>query len=207
MSQYGFYFNGSRCTGCKTCTMACKDYHDLGADVSLRNVMEYAGGAWTQDEVSGLWGNTVFAYYVSVACNHCDNPACLSACPQGAISKDPDTGFVTRDEEACIGCGACVTACPYDAPRVDEEKGKSVKCDGCASRVAAGLQPVCVEACPLRALEFGDIEDLRAKYGDVADLAPLPDSSETGPNLVVGVPAHGLPAEGVEGSLANEREL
>ena len=137
MSQYGFYFNGSRCTGCKTCTMACKDYHDLGADVSLRNVMEYAGGAWTQDEASGLWGNTVFAYYVSVACNHCDNPACLAACPQGAISKDPNTGLVTRDEEACIGCGACVTACPYDAPRVDEEKGKSVKCDGCASRVAA----------------------------------------------------------------------
>ena len=90
-------------------------------------------------------------------------PACVANCPQGALEKDADTGLVSRDEEKCIGCGTCVKSCPYEVPVVDTETMKSVKCDGCAARVAEGKMPICVDACPLRALEFGDIEELRSR--------------------------------------------
>lgn len=204
MTQYGFYFNGQRCTGCKTCVMACKDKNDLAETINFRNVLECGGGTWTRAD-DGTWGTDTFAYNVSVACNHCDMPACLGKCPQEALTKDDETGAVLRDEEKCIGCGTCVAACPYGAPKVDAEKGKSVKCDMCHDRVAAGQMPVCVEACPLRALDFGDIDELREKYGDVADLAPLPDSSETSPNLVLTAPA--CAANAASGELLNEREI
>ena len=115
-----FIFDGKRCTGCKTCVLACKDNKDLSAEISFRKVYEYGGGTWSQSD--GLWSNDAFGYYVSVACNHCDSPACMAKCPQGAISKDPDTGIVNNDPEKCIGCGTCAIACPYSAPKVDEEK-------------------------------------------------------------------------------------
>ena len=205
MTQYGFHFDGKRCTGCKTCVLACKDNKDLSPEVSLRKVCEYGGGSWSQE--AGLWSNDVFTYYVSVACNHCDNPLCMAKCPQAAISKDPDTGAVTRDVEKCIGCGTCSMTCPYGAPKVDAEQKKSIKCDMCVDRVAEGKQPICVESCPLRALDFGDIEKLRAKYGDEASIAPLPDASETGPNLVITAPVVAKPAGDTTGAILNEREI
>lgn len=206
MPQYGFHFDGQRCTGCKTCVLACKDYHDLAPEVSLRTVFEYVGGAWEQG-AGGLWGNDVYSYFVSVACNHCDEPACLTACPQQAIAKDPETGLVTRDIDACIGCGACAAACPYGAPRVDTSIGKSVKCDGCASRVAAGEAPVCVASCPLRALDFGPIDELRERYGEVAGVAPLPDAAQTQPNLVITEPRHAQAVGDESGTIGNLREI
>ncbi len=201
---YGFYFNGQRCTGCKTCVMACKDKNDLAENINFRNVLEYGGGTWEKG-ADGCWGTNTFAYNVSIACNHCDMPMCMAQCPQGAIEKDADTGEVRSDPEKCIGCGTCATTCPYGAPKVDMEQMKSVKCNMCADRVEAGQKPICVEACPLRALDFGDIDELRATYGDVADLAPLPDSSETSPNLVITAPAQAAAAPA--GELLNEREI
>ena len=99
--------------------------------------------------------------------------------------KDAETGLVSSNPEVCIGCGTCVQSCPYEVPKLDTENSLCVKCDGCKDRVLAGERPMCVDSCPLRALDFGDIEELRQQYGDVADIAPLPDSSLTGPNLVV----------------------
>ncbi len=206
MAQYGFHFNGSRCTGCKTCMLACKDYYNLSNEIAFRKVYEYGGGAWQQD-AQGAWTCDSFTYYVSISCNHCDNPMCLGKCPQGAISKDDETGIVSSDPEKCIGCGTCVTACPYGAPTVDEEQKKSVKCTQCGDRVAEGKQPICVEACPVRALDFGEIEDLRAKYGDVAEIAPLPEASLTKPNLVITAPAQAKPANDTTGTVENEVEL
>lgn len=206
MTQYGFYFDSSRCTGCKTCELACKDYNDLGTDILFRRVYDYEGGVWTQDD-QGAWTSTAFVYHVSDACNHCDNPACFANCPQGAIEKDSETGLVRINEEKCIGCGTCGEACSYDAPRLDSDLGKSRKCDGCFDRVKEGEQPVCVEACLMRALEFGDIEDLRAKHGDLAQLLPLPDPAETAPNLVLNTcPAAEAPDAG-SGFVANELEV
>ncbi len=89
------------------------------------------------------------------------------------------------DEKKCIGCGACAQACPYGAPVLDETAHKMHKCDVCADRLVQGLRPICVEACPQRAIEFGEISELRKKYGDNADIAPLPSSSLTKPSLVI----------------------
>lgn len=204
---YGFYFDNARCTGCKTCQMACKDYHDLAPEMTFRTVYDYEGGTW-EDAGDGTFTTDTFAYHVSVACNHCDMPACMAQCPQGAISKDEKTGLVTRDEEKCIGCGTCAKACPYGAPKVDEDAKKSVKCDACESRVAAGLAPVCVEACPLRALEFGEVDELKSAHPDaVAGIAPLPDPSITTPNLLINAcPAAKEPGDET-GMIANEKEV
>lgn len=205
MTQYGFYFDSARCTGCKTCVLACKDFNNLDTSLLFRKVYDIEGGDWTQDD-KGAWVTNGYVYHVSLACNHCDAPACVAVCPSGAATKSEETGFVTSDSEVCIGCGSCTTACPYDAPKLDRERSVSVKCDGCASRVGEGLAPICVEACPLRALEFGEIEALRSTYGDVADVYPLPPSSDTGPNLVLGQPdvASGLMTAG---KVANDSEL
>ena len=85
-------------------------------------------------------------------------PICLANCPQGAISKDEETGAVISDSELCIGCGTCVTSCPYGAPSVDAEQGKSIKCDMCKDRVVEGKKPICVEPARCRALDFGEID-------------------------------------------------
>ncbi|MBI3310178.1 MAG: 4Fe-4S binding protein, partial [Serratia liquefaciens] len=77
--QYGFFIDSSRCTGCKTCELACKDYKNLTPDVSFRRIYEYAGGDWFQD--GDGWQQNVFAYYLSIACNHCEDPACTKVCP------------------------------------------------------------------------------------------------------------------------------
>ncbi|MDI5422565.1 dimethylsulfoxide reductase subunit B, partial [Salmonella enterica subsp. enterica serovar Kentucky] len=148
-TQYGFFIDSSRCTGCKTCELACKDYKDLTPDVSFRRIYEYAGGDWQED--NGVWHQNVFAYYLSISCNHCEDPACTKVCPSGAMHKRDD-GFVVVNEEVCIGCRYCHMACPYGAPQYNAAKGHMTKCDGCYDRVAEGKKPICVESCPLRAL-------------------------------------------------------
>ena len=206
--QDGFYFNGRRCTGCKTCVLACKDLHDLPSSIAFRQVYEYGGGSWWR-QPDGTVTQDTFCYYVSVACNHCGNPACVRVCPTGAMHKD-ERGLVSVDAARCIGCGYCALSCPYRAPKVDRDAGRSVKCDGCTRRVAEGGAPVCVEACPLRALDFGPIDELREKYGAVADVPPLPDATATSPNLVLTPPA---PAQAdpdrvrAEGRVLNIREI
>ncbi|HHU7423255.1 TPA: dimethylsulfoxide reductase iron-sulfur subunit DmsB, partial [Escherichia coli] len=180
-TQYGFFIDSSRCTGCKTCELACKDYKDLTPEVSFRRIYEYAGGDWQED--NGVWHQNVFAYYLSISCNHCEDPACTKVCPSGAMHKRED-GFVVVDEDVCIGCRYCHMACPYGAPQYNETKGHMTKCDGCYDRVAEGKKPICVESCPLRALDFGPIDELRKKHGDLAAVAPLPRAHFTKPNIV-----------------------
>ena len=125
------------------------------------------------------------------------------------MHKD-ERGLVSVDAARCIGCGYCALSCPYRAPKVDRDAGRSVKCDGCTRRVAEGGAPVCVEACPLRALDFGPIDELREKYGAVADVPPLPDATATSPNPVLTPPA---PAQAdpdrvrAEGRVLNIREI
>jgi dimethylsulfoxide reductase, chain B len=205
MKQYGFYFDSERCTGCKTCELACKDYKDLGTDVNFRRIYEYTGGNWSQ-LADGCWHQDVFAYYMSISCNHCSAPACTKVCPTGAMHKNED-GFVIVNEEICIGCRYCHMACPYDAPQYDAQKGHMTKCDGCYSRVKAGQKPICVDACPLRALDFAPIDELRVKYGDQASIAPLPPADITYPNLVVKPNKNSRPSGDTSGFLGNPREV
>nr|EFV8729252.1 dimethylsulfoxide reductase, chain B [Shigella sonnei] len=198
-TQYGFFIDSSRCTGCKTCELACKDYKDLTPEVSFRRIYEYAGGDWQED--NGVWHQNVFAYYLSISCNHCEDPACTKVCPSGAMHKRED-GFVVVDEDVCIGCRYCHMACPYGAPQYNETKGHMTKCDGCYDRVAEGKKPICVESCPLRALDFGPIDELRKKHGDLAAVAPLPRAHFTKPNIVIKPNANSRPTGDTTGYLA-----
>jgi anaerobic dimethyl sulfoxide reductase subunit B (iron-sulfur subunit) len=154
--QIVFCFDQSRCSGCYTCVVACKDWYDIPAGpIFLRRVIIEEKGKYPEVTVS----------YLSTACHHCDEPACILACPAEAISKREIDGIVIVDEELCLGgekCGrSCLIACPYGAPQFGEEpNAKMQKCDFCLERLENGKEPICVEACPMRALEAeiqGDI--------------------------------------------------
>lgn len=203
--RHAFHFDGTRCTGCKTCALACKDYNGLTSDFAYRQVYEYGGGSWTQDD-SGCWTTDSFVYYISISCNHCLDAACMKACPTKAMHLS-EAGFVCVDQTRCIGCGYCVLTCPYHAPKLDDNLGHSVKCDGCESRVIDGQVPVCVQACPQRALEFELYEVLFGKLGSGDEVAPLPSVSVTTPSLIVTAPHNGKPVDSDEGTVLNLSEI
>ena len=98
-------------------------------------------------------GETVKAAYASLACMHCDDAPCIPACPSGCLKKDESTGFTVYDNDNCIGCHSCAMACPFGVPTFNGE-GKMEKCDGCAVRVAHGMEPACVRVCPTGALRL-----------------------------------------------------
>lgn len=176
MNQVGFYYNQSACIGCRACQVACKDRNDISDRTALRCVTSYETGEFPK----------VGVYHFAAACNHCANPACVSNCPTGAMYKSED-GSVLHDDDVCIGCKTCVNSCPYGAPQYSEEKNLVMKCDSCKALRGVGMNPVCVDACPMRALEFGDIDKLREEHGmDAVDSLPcLPDSSTTTPSLLI----------------------
>ncbi len=185
MTQYGFFFDSTRCTGCHTCELACKDYHDLPQTVTFRRVYDCEGGA-TTEAADGTVTTEAFAYHVSTACNHCANPGCIAATGNdGTIVKDEGTGLVLIVDAGKIADPqAVIDTCPYGVPVIDPDSGLLIKCDGCYDRVKEGLEPICVQACPLRALEFGDIEELAAKHAGATDtIAPLADPSLTQPSV------------------------
>jgi anaerobic dimethyl sulfoxide reductase subunit B (iron-sulfur subunit) len=205
MKQLGFYIDSSKCTGCKTCQISCKDLHNHQVGVNFRRVYEYAGGNWRQE--GKAWRQQVFAYYVSVACNHCANPVCVKVCEPKALTKRSDNGLVILDEAQCTACKACAQACPYGAPQFDENRKKMTKCDACFDRVIAGGKPVCVESCPQRAIDFGELEQLKNKYPVGQHIAPLPDPSWTTPSLLVHSGHTARPVGDKKGSVQNPKEV
>lgn len=185
--QLGFYFDASACNGCKACVIACKSKNELPVGINFRRVVEYGGGSWIRHphRKELMLPSNIFAYAISSACMHCQEPLCVRACPAGGMHKRDSDGVVMVDEDKCIGCRYCQWACPYGAPQFDEESGKVVKCDFCADLLDQGEKPYCVAACVMRALDFGELDELRAKYGDVDAIEPLPPSHITQPSLVI----------------------
>ncbi len=169
----------TRCTGCFTCCIACKDWHDTPAGparwIKIRTVEE------------GTFPN-VFVAHLSSPCYHCEEPACMENCPVGAISKRAEDGVVVVDRSVCLGeseCSACKDACLYDAPQFgDGEDDTMQKCDFCLERWEEGRKPVCVDACPMRAMDAGPIEELKEKYGDATEAAGFLFSGEMKPSVV-----------------------
>lgn len=173
----GFYFDMASCIGCKTCQVACKDKNDLPMGNLFRQVHSYEVGSYPQ----------VQAYHWSAACNHCEEPACVNNCPTGAMYKSEE-GPVLHDDTLCIGCQTCVNSCPYSVPQYIEETGKAGKCDSCVAFRKNGKNPVCVDACVMRCLDFGDLDELREKYKDqdlVNELPAMPGAAMTNPNILI----------------------
>lgn len=170
----GFFIDNKGCTGCRTCSVACAIGRKTNDAVFMRTV---------HDIVSD---KPAARSFLSIACNHCESPACFAACSQGAIVKDED-GIVYIDDEKCIACRACEKACPYGAPRYDEAANKVRKCNLCRDRLAEGDLPLCVEACPGANLAAGEVDELsRAHPGCVQDIeGVLPPSSTTGPSILI----------------------
>ena len=177
--QLGFYIDQSRCTGCYTCVVACKDWHDIPAGpVNWRRVVTAERGKYPN----------VFVAFISLSCLHCAQPACLSVCPVDAISKRREDCIVVVNQEACLGkqaCGLCKQACPYEAPQFGAEDDAVVqKCDLCLDRWQEGKQPVCVAACPMRALDAGPLDELEAKYGTLKDVEGFTWDEKNRPSVV-----------------------
>jgi anaerobic dimethyl sulfoxide reductase subunit B (iron-sulfur subunit) len=177
MTQHGFYFDQSRCTGCQTCSVACKNYHGLppGPLKQLR-VYQYEKGSFPDVCLHTHW----------VPCYHCEKPACVEACPSEAVRKEGRFGAVLIDEDRCDGCRLCYDACPYGAPVFESDDPGDVarKCTMCVDRLVRGEKPLCVLACPLRALDFGPLNELAENYGTLRDLEDLPGSRTTKPSIV-----------------------
>ena len=175
MEKLAFYYDAALCIGCRACQVACKEKNKLATGDFFRRVEAIE---------ADFDGNRKWMFY-SGACAHCSDPACVGACPTGAMYIAED-GTVQHRDDLCIGCGRCVHSCPYGAVTLDKYTGYAAKCDSCAQRRAEGREPACVEACPMRALKFGNINELREKYGDHgAELPFLPSPEVTHPNLMI----------------------
>ena len=148
--RYGFVIDVARCIDCRACLVACS----VENNVPMNHTR-----IWVKDlGVQGAFPDLQRSF-VPYNCMHCDNPPCIEVCVSGATYKQADTGLVLVDQEACIGCGYCVEACPYDARYLDEKRGVVDKCTGCVQRVETGQQPACVTTCLGGARMFGDLND------------------------------------------------
>lgn len=203
-ANYGFYFDQTVCNGCRACQIACKDKHDTPVGVNWRRVVEYSGGSWQQS--GDTMNPSVFSYYTSIACNHCEDAICMQVCPTTAMSRRED-GTVFVDPGKCVGCRYCEWACAYGAPQFNAEVGQMTKCDLCYDYRSQGQDPACVEACPTRALDWGPIEDLRSVYGTENGTAPLPDPTIMKPRLVINPHRDAQRWNSATGSISNPEEI
>lgn len=154
----------SKCIGCKACQTACMEWNDLRDEVGT-----VAAGVYDNptDLTAQSWTVMRFSEYENEAsgnlewlirkdgCMHCEDPGCLKACPSPGAIVQYANGIVDFQEENCIGCGYCITGCPFDVPRISKKDNKAYKCTLCSDRVAVGQEPACVKTCPTGAIQFG----------------------------------------------------
>jgi Fe-S-cluster-containing dehydrogenase component len=174
----GMFYDSSICIGCKACQHACKENNDMPAENTIRPP-DMIDNVWDNPvDLSGKTLEIIKAYrngtgeeknsetngfaFVKRNCMHCVDPACVSACPVSALRKDPKTGVVTYNKNACIGCRYCQMACPFNIPKMEWDKPfpQIRKCQFCSHRFAEGKYSACCEFCPTGASIFGPAKDL-----------------------------------------------
>lgn len=143
------------CMGCKSCEIACAVEHSKTKSI-------YTAPFETPPPIARIRILAVDNYYVPMRCQHCKDAPCMAVCPTSAISRTED-GFVVLNQQKCIGCLMCATACPFGHPKIDSYTRTVVKCDFCYERIHKGVLPACVEACPTSALRFGTLDELMEK--------------------------------------------
>jgi len=168
----------SKCIGCKACQVACMEWNDLRDEVGdnfgvYDNPRDLTDQSWTLmrfSEVEVQAGKLEWLIRKD-GCMHCADPGCLKACPSPGAIVQYANGIVDFHQENCIGCGYCITGCPFDIPRISKKDSKVYKCTLCSDRVAVGMAPACVKTCPTGAIVFGSKEDMiHHAEGRIADL-------------------------------------
>jgi Fe-S-cluster-containing dehydrogenase component/formate-dependent nitrite reductase membrane component NrfD len=146
--NYGFVIDTRRCIGCHACSTACKSENEVPLGVHR---------TWVKYVEHGSYPDVTRSFQVT-RCNHCENPPCARICPVTAMYQRSD-GIVEFNKDACIGCKACMQACPYDAIHIDPDSGTAAKCHYCSHRVELAMEPACVVVCPTHAIIAGDMDD------------------------------------------------
>jgi formate dehydrogenase iron-sulfur subunit len=198
----------SRCIGCKACQAACMEWNDLRDPVGLNegfytNPPDLTDQTWNlmrfyEEQIEG----SLQWLILKDQCMHCSDPGCLKACPAPGAIVQYSNGIVDFHQEDCIGCGYCISGCPFNIPRLRKEDSKVYKCTLCSDRVSVGLEPACIKACPTQALSFGSKEDMVIQANHrLEDLherglakAAVYDPQGVGGTHVVYVLPHGDPA-------------
>ncbi len=183
----GLLYDSTLCIGCKACVAACKEANDMPPEFLPDSGQPY----WDMPlDLSGKTLNVIKVYqngkmehkdqvqdgyaFIKKSCMHCVDPSCVSACPVAAMQKDPVTGVVSYNKDACIGCRYCVAACPFGVPRFTYDKAipQISKCQLCRQRWAAGKYSACAEVCPTGATLFGKVSDLKREAARRRALTP-----------------------------------
>lgn len=169
---YGFFTDTTICIGCKACEVACKQWNSLPADevefkaTSYDNTRQLSHGTWRHVkfiEQRALGEGPPRWLLHSDICKHCEHAGCLEACPTGAIVRT-EFGSVLIQQDVCNGCKYCVPSCPYGVITVDKKgDGMAHKCTLCYDRLKGGLEPACAKVCPTDSIQFGPIDQLRAR--------------------------------------------
>ncbi|MDO8691638.1 MAG: 4Fe-4S dicluster domain-containing protein [Dehalococcoidia bacterium] len=187
MPQKGWALDLGKCTGCESCTVACKaelNTFPQQSPLTLKNNAyespKHVSYRWVVSRNSGAYPDPSVTFVTS-SCNHCQNPACMAACPVDAITKRQTDGIVLIDQEKCIGCKYCMWACPYGAPQYNESTQKVEKCTFCVHRQEQGLKPACVTTCTGRALNLVEEFDATASGSNRPD--GFADPSHTVPSI------------------------
>ena len=156
----------SKCIGCKACQVACMEWNDtrdaIGTNHGIYdNPTDLTENSWTVMRYAEVKTDRGLEWLIRKdGCMHCADPGCLKACPAPGAIVQYSNGIVDFHEENCIGCGYCITGCPFNIPRLSKKDSKVYKCTLCSDRVAVGLEPACAKTCPTGAIVFGTKDDM-----------------------------------------------